>query len=57
MIDFDHKDDLEPLSPEEIPEIIESIQWAVWEACARSYGHSNEVEMRQKYEEWKDGRG
>ena len=35
-------------------DMIKSIQWATWEACARSYGHKNEVEMRKLFEIWLD---
>lgn len=25
---------------------------ATWEACARAFGHNNEMEMWRKYEQW-----
>lgn len=31
---------------------LERALWATWEACARSYGHKDEVKMRRLFEEW-----
>ena len=33
-------------------DMIKSIQWATWEACARAYGHKNEIVMRTLFETW-----
>lgn len=35
-------------------DMVRNIQWATWEACARSYGHKNEVEMRTLFETWSE---
>lgn len=32
--------------------ILDEVRWATWEACARAYGHTNEVEMLRKFREW-----
>lgn len=34
-------------------EVVASFQWASFEAGARSFGHTNEVEIRRRFEEWR----
>ena len=60
-LDDENLDPSRPLECKEIDlskisftkEVLEDIKFSAWEACARSYGHQNEVEMRRKYLEWK----
>lgn len=53
MTDFDRTPEQEE-QMKLCSEVLESYEWAIWEACARSYGETNEIKMRQKFEEWKE---
>lgn len=48
----------EPMENLKIPklskaEVMASFKWAYFEAGAKSFGHTNEVEIRRRFEEWK----